>query len=123
MGATLIVIGAVAIDWGIAFVVWRGFTRLLRRPVPERVSAVMPWVLFQSFLLVGLIVTGALARAGNGAIVLTAIPLALFAAFFAVPVALFKARGGRTIDWRLCLDHSYATAVVWGVLFVVGLVV
>lgn len=123
MGPALIVIAAVAIDWGIAFLVWQGAKRVLRRRVSERVSAVMPWVLFQVFLLVGLVVTGALARAGNSAIILTAIPLALFAAFFAVPVALFKARGGRTIDWRLCLDHTYATAAVWGVLFVMGLVI
>jgi hypothetical protein len=69
-----------------------------------------------------LIATGALARSTVSAILLTAIPLAIFAAFFALPVALFRARGGAAIDLRICLDHTYATAAVWVVAFTMGVV-
>jgi len=116
----LIVIGAVALDWGLAWLVWRGLVRLAGRPVSDRVSAVMPWVLLQLFVVSGLIATGLLAAAAVSAIALTAIPLAIFAAFFALPVALFKARGGAAIDLRICLDHTYATAAVWLVAFTMG---
>jgi len=122
MPEALIIIGAVALDWGIAWLVWRGLVRLLGDRVSNRVSAVMPWVLFQVFLVVGLIVTGALARSTVSAILLTAIPLAIFAAFFALPVALFRARGGSAIDLRICIDHTFATAAVWVVAFMMGVV-
>ena len=122
MAEALIIIGAVALDWGLAWLVWRGLVRLLGDRVSTRVSAVMPWVLFQVFLVVGLIVTGALARSTVSAILLTAIPLAIFAAFFALPVALFRARGGSAIDLRICLDHTFATAAVWLVAFMMGVV-
>ena len=122
MAEALIIIGAVALDWGLAWLVWRGLVRLLGDRVSARVSAVMPWVLFQVFLVVGLIVTGALARSTVSAILLTAIPLAIFAAFFALPVALFRARGGSAIDLRICLDHTFATAAVWLVAFMMGVV-
>ena len=122
MAQGLIIVGAVALDWGLAWLVWRGLVRLLGDRVSKRVSAVMPWVLFQVFLVVGLIVTGALARSTVSAILLTAIPLAIFAAFFALPVALFRARGGSAIDLRICLDHTFATAAVWLVAFMMGVV-
>jgi len=122
MAEALIIIGAVALDWGLAWLVWRGLVRLLGDRVSARVSAVMPWVLFQVFLVVGLIVTGALARSTVSAILLTAIPLAIFAAFFALPVALFRARGGSAIDLRICIDHTFATAAVWLVAFIMGVV-
>ena len=122
MAEALIIIGAVALDWGLAWLVWRGLVRLLGDRVSRRVSAVMPWVLFQVFLVVGLIVTGALARSTVSAILLTAIPLAIFAAFFALPVALFRARGGSAIDLRICIDHTFATAAVWVVAFMMGVV-
>jgi hypothetical protein len=122
MAEALIIIGAVALDWGLAWLVWRGLVRLLGERVSARVSAVMPWVLFQVFLVVGLIVTGTLARSTVSAILLTAIPLAIFAAFFALPVALFRARGGSAIDLRICLDHTFATAAVWLVAFMMGVV-
>ena len=122
MAEALIIIGAVALDWGLAWLVWRGLVRLLGDRVSARVSAVMPWVLFQVFLVVGLIVTGALARSTVSAILLTAIPIAIFAAFFALPVALFRARGGSAIDLRICLDHTFATAAVWLVAFMMGVV-
>ena len=122
MAQALIIIGAVALDWGLAWLVWRGLVRVLGIRVSARVSAVMPWVLFQVFLVAGLIVTGALARSTVSAILLTAIPVAIFAAFFALPVALFRARGGSTIDLHICLDHSFATAAVWLVVFMMGVV-
>lgn len=122
MAEALIIIGAVALDWGLAWLVWRGLVRVLGDRVSKRVSAVMPWVLFQVFLVVGLIFTGALARSTVSAIILTAIPLAIFAAFFALPVALFRARGGSAIDLRICLDHTFATAAVWLVAFMMGVV-
>ncbi len=122
MAEALIIIGAVALDWGLAWLVWRGLVRVLGDRVSKRVSAVMPWVLFQVFLVVGLIFTGALARSTVSAIILTAIPLAIFAAFFALPVALFRARGGSAIDLRICLDHTFATAAVWLVAFMTGVV-
>jgi hypothetical protein len=122
MAEALIIIGAVALDWGLAWLVWRGLVRLLGDRVSKRVSAVMPWMLFQVFLVVGLIVTGVLARSTVSAILLTAIPLAIFAAFFALPVALFRARGGSAIDLRICLDHTFATAAVWLVAFMMGVV-
>jgi len=122
MAHALIIIGAVALDWGLAWLVWRGLARLLGDRVSARVSAVMPWVLFQVFLVVGLIVTGALARSTVSAILLTAIPLAIFAAFFALPIALFRARGGSAIDLRICIDHTFATAAVWLVAFMMGVV-
>jgi len=118
----LIIVGAVVLDWGLAWLVWRGVVRVFGDRVSARVSAVMPWVLFQVFLVGGLIVTGALARSSVSAVVLTAIPLAIFAAFFALPVALFRARGGSAIDLRICLDHTYATAAVWLVAFMMGVV-
>ncbi len=117
----LIVVAGVALDWAIAFVVWQGLKRVLGRAVSPRLSAVMPWVLFQVFLLVGVVVTGALGDTNNGAVALTGMLLALFSSFFAVPVALFRARGARKIEWRICLDHSYATLAVWTVVFVAGL--
>ena len=122
MAHALIIVGAVALDWGLAWLVWRGLARLLGDRVSARVSAVMPWVLFQVFLVVGLIVTGALARSTVSAILLTAIPLAIFAAFFALPIALFRARGGSAIDLRICIDHTFATAAVWLVAFIMGVV-
>jgi hypothetical protein len=122
MAEALIIIGAVALDWGIAWLVWRGLVRVLGDRVPARVSAVMPWVLLQIFLVAGLIVTGVLARSTVSAIILTAIPLAIFAAFFALPVALFRARGGSAIDLRICIDHTFATAAVWLVAFMMGVV-
>jgi hypothetical protein len=122
VGPALIVVGTVALDWGIAWLVWRGAVRILGLEPSPRLSAVMPWLLFQLFILAGLVVTGALARATGSAIVLTAIPLALFAALLAVPLALFRARGGNKIDLRICLDHTYATALVWLVVFVLGVV-
>ena len=122
MAEALIIIGAVALDWGLAWLVWRGLVQLLGDRVSARVSAVMPWVLFQVFLVVGLIVTGALERSTVSAILLTAIPLAIFAAFFALPVALFRARGGSAIDLRICIDHTFATAAVWLVAFMMGVV-
>jgi hypothetical protein len=122
MAQALIIVGAVALDWGIAWLLWRGLVRVLGDKVSQRVSAVMPWVLFQVFLVVGLIVTGALARSTVSAILLTAIPLAIFAAFFALPVALFRARGGSAIELRICLDHTFATAAVWLVAFMMGVV-
>jgi hypothetical protein len=118
----LIIVGAVALDWGLAWLVWRGLVRVLGEKVSGRVSAVMPWVFFQVFLVGGLIATGVLARSTVSAILLTAIPLAIFAAFFALPVALFRARGGSTIDLRICLDHTYATAAVWLVALMMGVV-
>jgi hypothetical protein len=118
----LIIVGAVALDWGLAWIVWRGAVRLLGLEPSPRLSAVMPWLLFQLFILAGLVVTGALARASVSAIVLTAVPLALFAALLAVPLALYRARGGNRIDLRICLDHTYATALVWLVVFVLGVV-
>ena len=118
----LIIVGAVALDWGLAWLVWQGLRRVVGDKASPRLSMVMPWVLFQVFLVGGLIVTGAIASSAVSAILLTAIPLAIFAAFFAVPVALFKARGGKAIDWRVCLDHTYATAAVWLVAFVMGVV-
>jgi hypothetical protein len=118
----LIIIGAVALDWGLAWLVWRGLERVLADRVSSRVSAVMPWALLQTFLVVGLIATGVLARSTILAILLTAIPVAIFAAFFAFPVALFRARGGTAIDLRICLDHTYATAAVWSVAFTMGVV-
>jgi hypothetical protein len=122
MAQALIIVGAVALDWGLAWLVWRGLVRVLGDRVSARVSAVMPWVLFQALLVGGLIATGALARSTVSAILLTAIPLAIFAAFFALPVALFRARGGAAIDLRICLDHTYATAAVWVVAFMMGVV-
>jgi hypothetical protein len=122
MAQALIIIGAVALDWGLAWLVWRGLVRVLGDRVSARVSAVMPWVLFQALLVGALIATGALARSTVSAILLTAIPLAIFAAFFALPVALFRARGGAAIDLRICLDHTYATAAVWVVAFTMGVV-
>jgi hypothetical protein len=122
MAQALIIVGAVALDWGIAWLLWRGLVRVLGDKVSQRVSAVMPWVLFQVFLVVGLILTGALARSTVSAILLTAIPLAIFAAFFALPVALFRARGGSAIELRICLDHTFATAAVWLVAFMMGVV-
>ena len=122
MPQLLIIVGAVALDWGLAWLVWRGLVRVLGDRVSTRVSAVMPWVLFQVFVVVGLIATGALARSTVSAILLTAIPLAIFAAFFALPVALFRARGGSAIDLRICLDHTFATAAVWVVAFMMGVV-
>jgi len=122
----LIIVGAVALDWGLAWLIWRGLVRVLGDGMSEhvsaRISAVMPWVLFQFFLVGGLVATGALARSSVSAIVLTAIPLAIFAAFFALPVALFRARGGSAIDLRICLDHTYATTAVWLVAFMMGVV-
>jgi len=122
----LIIVGAVALDWGLAWLIWRGLVRVLGDGVSEhvsaRVSAVMPWVLFQVFLIGGLVATGALARSSVSAVLLTAIPIAIFAAFFALPVALFRARGGSAIDLRVCLDHTYATAAVWLVAFMMGVV-
>ena len=122
MGA-LMIIGAVALDWAFAFLVWQGIKRVAAPAVSPRISDVMPWVLVQVFILVGLLATGALAETNNGAIVLTGIPIAIVAAFFAVPVALFKARGARKIEWRICLDHTYATAAVWAVTLAIGLFV
>lgn len=122
MGA-LIIIGAVALDWALAFLVWQGIKRVAAPAVSPRISDVMPWALVQVFILVGLLATGALAETNNGAIVLTGIPIAIVAAFFAVPVALFKARGARKIEWRICLDHTYATAAVWVVTLAIGLFV
>ena len=122
MGQALIIVGAVALDWGLAWLVWQGLKRVVGDKASPRLSAVMPWVLFQVFVVGGLIVTGALASSAVSAIILTAIPLAIFAAFFALPVALFKARGGKAIDWRVCLDHTYATAAVWLVAIVMGVV-
>ena len=122
MAQALIIVGAVALDWGLAWLVWRGLVRVLGDRVSKRVSAVMPWVLFQSFLVGGLVATGALARSSISAVVLTAIPLAIFATFFALPVALFRARGGSAIDLRICLGHTYATAAVWLVAFMMGVV-
>ena len=122
MPQLLIIVGAVALDWGLAWLVWRGLVRVLGDRVSTRVSAVMPWLLFQVFVVVGLIATGALARSTVSAILLTAIPLAIFAAFFALPVALFRARGGSAIDLRICLDHTFATAAVWVVAFMMGVV-
>jgi hypothetical protein len=122
MPQVLIIVGAVVLDWGLAWLVWRGLVRVLGDRVSTRVSAVMPWVLFQVFVVVGLIATGALARSTVSAILLTAIPLAIFAAFFALPVALFRARGGSAIDLRICLDHTFATAAVWMVAFMMGVV-
>jgi hypothetical protein len=118
----LIIIGAVALDWGLGWLVWRGLERVLGDRVSSRVSAAMPWALLQIFLVVGLIATGVLARSTISAILLTAIPVAIFAAFFALPVALFRARGGTAIDLRICLDHTYATAAVWSVAFTMGVV-
>ena len=127
MAQALIIIGAVALDWGLAWLVWRALVRVLGDGVSERmsprVSAVMPWVLFQVFLVAGLIATGALARSTISAILLTAIPVAIFAAFFALPVALFRARGGSAIDLRICLDHTFATAAVWLVAFMMGVAI
>ena len=120
MAQALIIIGAVALDWGLAWLVWRGVVRVFGDRVSGRVSAVMPWVLFQVFLVAGLIATGALARSTVSAILLTAIPVAILAAFFALPVALFRARGGSAIDLRICLDHTFATATVWLVAFMMG---
>lgn len=122
MGA-LIIVGAVALDWALGFLVWQGFKRVAAPAVSPRVSDVMPWVLVQAFILVGLLVTGALGETNNGAIALTGIPIAVLAAFFAVPVALFKARGARKVEWRVCLDHTYATAAVWAVTLTIGLFV
>jgi hypothetical protein len=122
MPQLLIIVGAVALDWGLAWLVWRGLVRVLGDRVSTRVSAVMPWVLFQVFVVVGLIATDALARSTVSAILLTAIPLAIFAAFFALPVALFRARGGSAIDLRICLDHTFATAAVWVVALTMGVV-
>jgi hypothetical protein len=118
----LIIVGAVALDWGLAWLLWRGLVRLLGDRVSARVSSVMPWALFQVLLVGGLIATGALARSTVSAILLTAIPLAIFAAFFALPVALFRARGGEAIDLHICLDHTYATAAVWVVAFMMAVV-
>jgi hypothetical protein len=122
VGQALIIVGAVALDWGLAWLVWQGLKRVTGDRASPRLSDVMPWVLFQAFIVGGLIVTGALASASVSAILLTAVPLAILAAFFAVPVALFKARGGAAIDLRICLDHTYATAAVWLVAFVLGVV-
>ena len=122
MGA-LIIVGAVALDWALAFLLWRAVKRVAAPAVSPRVSDVMPWVLVQAFVLVGLLVTGALGETNNGAILLTGIPIAVLAAFLAVPVALFKARGARKVDWRICLDHTYATAAVWAVALAIGLFV
>jgi hypothetical protein len=116
----LIIIGAVALDWGLAWLVWRGLVRVLGNRVSARVSVVMPWMMFQVFLVAGLIATGALARSTVSAVLLTAISLAIFAAFFALPVALFRARGGTAIDLRICLDHTFATAAVWLVASMMG---
>ncbi|MGH2699959.1 MAG: hypothetical protein ACRDJL_12280 [Actinomycetota bacterium] len=122
MAQALIIVGAVALDWGIAWLVWQGLVRILGRELPSRLSAVMPWVLLQLFIVAGLVVTGSLARATNSALLLTAVPLALFAAFFALPMALFRARGGTAIDLRICLDHTYATVLVWLGVLVMGVV-
>jgi hypothetical protein len=122
MGA-LIIIGAVVCDWAIAFLVWQGVKRVFGPAISPRVSDVMPWILVQAFILVGILVTGALGETNNGAIALTGIPIAIVAAFLAVPVALFKARGARKIEWRICLDHTYATAAVWAVTLAIGLFV
>jgi hypothetical protein len=118
----LIIIGAVALDWGLAWLVWRVLLRVLGDRLPARVSAVMPWALLQISLVVGLIATGVLARSAVSAIVLTAIPVAIFAAFLALPVAFFRARGGTAIDLHICLDHTYATALVWSVALLMGVV-
>ena len=120
MAEALIVVGAVTLDWGLAWLVWRGLVRLLGSRVSARLSAVMPWVLLQLFVVGGLIATGSLAAAAVSAILLTATPLAIFAAFFALPAALLKARHGAAIDLRICLDHTYATAAVWLVAFTLG---
>jgi hypothetical protein len=85
MAQALIIVGAVALDWGLAWLVWRGLVRVLGDRVSARVSAVMPWVLFQALLVGALIATGALARSTVSAILLTAIPLAIF---------VFRAAGG-----------------------------
>ncbi|MGH2701022.1 MAG: hypothetical protein ACRDJ2_04500 [Actinomycetota bacterium] len=122
MGA-LIIVAAVALDWALTFLVWQGFQRIATPTLSPRVSDVMPWALVQVFILVGLLVTGALGETNNGAILLTGIPIAVLAAFFAVPVALFKARGARKVEWRICLDHTYATAAVWAVALAIGLFV
>jgi hypothetical protein len=119
----LTIIGAVALDWGLAWLVWRVVLRVLGDGLPARVSAVMPWALLQISLVVGLIATGVLARSTVSAILLTAIPVAIFSAFFALPVALFRARGGTAIDLHICLDHTYATALVWSVAFLMGVVI
>ena len=123
MAQALIIIGAVALDWGLAWLVWRVVLRVLGDGLPARVSAVMPWALLQISLVVGLIATGVLARSTVSAILLTAIPVAIFSAFFALPVALFRARGGTAIDLHICLDHTYATALVWSVAFLMGVVI
>ena len=122
MAQALIIIGAVALDWGLAWLVWRVLLRVLGDRLPARVSAVVPWGLLQIFLVVGLIATGVLASSTVSAILLTAIPVAIFAAFFALPVALFRARGGTAIDLHICLDHTYATALVWSVAILMGVV-
>ena len=44
MAEALIIIGAAALDWGLAWLVWRGLVRLLGDRVSKRVSAVMPSV-------------------------------------------------------------------------------
>jgi len=113
VGQALIIVGAVALDWGLAWLVWQGLKRVAGDRASPRLSDVMPWVLFQAFIVGGLIITGALASS-------SVVPLAILAAFFAVPVALFKARGGAAIDLRICLDHTYATAAVWLVALVIG---
>ena len=123
MAQALIIIEAVALDWGLAWLVWRVLLRVLGDRLPARVSAVMPWALLQVSLVVGLIATGVLARSTVSAILLTAIPVAIFSAFFALPVALFRARGGTAIDLHICLDHTYATALVWSVAFLMGVVI
>lgn len=123
LGRSLIIIGAVALDWAIAFALWQGLRRVIARDVPPRLSDVMPWALLQSFILIGLLAAGSLGDTNNGAVALTGIPIAVLAAFFAVPVALFKARGARRIDWRICLDHSYATCAVWSLALAIGLFV
>ena len=123
MAQALTIIGAVALDWGLAWLVWRVVLRVLGDGLPARVSAVMPWALLQISLVVGLIATGVLARSTVSAILLTAIPVAIFSAFFALPVALFRARGGTAIDLHICLDHTYATALVWSVAFLMGVVI
>jgi hypothetical protein len=123
MAEALIIVFATALDWSIAFVAWLAIRRFVGSRMPARLDAVMPWLIVQLFLLGGVLVTGALARAPVGAVLLTGIPVALISTFFAVPIALYRARGGNRPDFRVCLDHTLAAAAVWAAAVAASLVI
>ena len=121
MAEGLVVLAATALDWALAWGLWSVIKRVLGRAVPRRLDLVMPWLLFQSFILGGLLITGALAETNSGAVLLTGIPVALLSAFVAVPLALYRGRTpGTKPDWRTCLDHSYAAAGAWSIALVLS---